>query len=149
MSDLTDNQRNEMTTTSELMTRADLVCAVADPVADIEVPVLSGPQRQGDVGVWPTNLTDAEVSQCEPVPPAGVQVVSGEATGNTHLLLADSDVRWQPRTAGVELGVLVVADGSVAHLIHTDEHAAVSIAPGTYRLRGKRELADEIRRVAD
>jgi hypothetical protein len=45
--------------------------------------------------------------------------------------------------------VLDVPEGAVAYLIHTDEHGANGIGPGTYRLTGKREQADEIRRVAD
>jgi hypothetical protein len=45
--------------------------------------------------------------------------------------------------------VLDVAKGATAYLIHTDEHGANGIGPGTYRLTGKREQADEIRRVAD
>lgn len=32
---------------------------------------------------------------------------------------------------------------------HTDEHGANAMGPGTYVVRGKREEADAIRRVAD
>jgi len=126
------------------------IIAADDALADIEVPVMTGPQRQGDVLIVP----------CEPVadtgdhvPAHGVPVVRGEATGNTHLhLAADGPVlfRRDPERAGsLGLGTVTVPEGSTAYLIHTDEHGANGIGAGTYRLLGKREQAEEIRRVAD
>lgn len=141
-----------MTTTKTLLDRVDLnTSGLSDRVADIEVPALSTPQRQGDVGIFPRpSLTDAERSQCDPVPAAGVAVVRGESTGgNAHILLADGPVLFGRRDSGVLIGVVDVPDGSTAHLIHTEEHSAISLAPGSYRVHGKREQADEIRRVAD
>jgi hypothetical protein len=123
--------------------------------ADAEVPVLTGPQRQGDVAIFPrAPLGVAEVASAEPVPATGVAVVRGEAAtgGNTHWLHAEGPCTWTPapaRAGSVLLGVLDVAKGATAYLIHTDEHGANGIGPGTYRLTGKREQADEIRRVAD
>jgi hypothetical protein len=119
-------------------------------LTDIEIPVLTGVQRQGDVGIFPT----APVEDCGSlVPPTGVQVVRGEATGNTHFLHGEGPVFWAPavrsREEDVQLGTLIVPEGSTAFLIHTDEHAASGIGPGTYLLHGKREQADLIRRVAD
>lgn len=123
-----------------------------DLLADIEVPVLTGPQRQGDVLIVPRPPAGrAELEQMAPVGRDGVQVVRGEATGNTHLLDAvDGDVRWLATpTDALAFGVLYVGPGGVANLLHTDEHGCNAIGPGTYRLVGKREMADEIRRVQD
>jgi hypothetical protein len=124
-------------------------------IADAEVPVLCGPQRQGDVGIFPRGpLGAAERNTAQPVPTNGVAVVRGEAAtgGNTHWLHAEGPCTWTPaaaRAGEVRLGVLDVPEGAVAYLIHTDEHGANGIGPGTYRLTGKREQADDIRRVAD
>jgi hypothetical protein len=126
-----------------------------DLLADIEVPVLSGvPQRQGDVLVIPrAHAGKAELDAMTPVGRSGVPVVRGEATGNTHLLDAvQGDVRWKAHAGqdgDLTLGVLYVGPDSVANLLHTDEHGCNAIGPGTYTLHGKREMADEIRRVAD
>lgn len=115
-------------------------------VAQAEVPVLTGPQRQGDLMVVPTaswgHLKFTAVG-------AGVQVVHGEATGNTHWLHGDQAVSWAQVAVGQVVGVVDVPEGSVAHLVHTDEHGANGIGPGRYEIRRKREQADEIRNVAD
>lgn len=125
-----------------------------DTLAELEVPVITGlPQRQGDVAIVPRKpATSAELSQMAVVPAEGVQVVRGEATGNTHLLHASGECRFRPVVASgpsTLLGVLTVAEGAECFLIHTDEHGANGIGPGTYELRGKREQADQIRRVQD
>lgn len=138
-----------MQTLTEILTRHDI--AVADELlADLIVPVISGAQRQGDILILPRSpLSKAERAKCELVPAEGVAVVVGEATGNTHMLDAEGPVLFDRRTSGVLIGVLEVPAGSTAYLIHTDEHGANGIAAGTYELRGKREQAEEIRRVAD
>lgn len=124
-----------------------------ETLAELEVPVSSGPQRQGDVFILPRGpLSAAEREVGQPIPREGVAVVRGEATGNTHLLHAEGDCLWSGVSSaggGVGLGTLLVGDGAVAYLIHTDEHGANAIGPGCYRLHGKREMADEIRGVAD
>jgi hypothetical protein len=104
------------------------------------IPVLAGLQAQGDVMVVPRpGRGPAEA----PVPRDGVPVVRGEFGGNTHTLLAEGDVRFDA-VAGAEesldLGVLTVAEGTVAYLAHP-EHAYSGIAPGTYLLRRQREIA--------
>lgn len=136
------------TTFAELLGAYDITIP-DETLAELEVPVLSGPQRQGDVGIFPCEpLTAGERELAQPVPPKGVQVVVGEATGNTHLL--HGDVLWLPKnTGGVLLGIVEVPEGATGYLIHTDEHGANGLAPGTYRVHGKREQADEIRRVQD
>lgn len=137
-----------MLTLTEVLTPHNITAADA-ALADIEVPVLSTVQRQGDVLICPAEpVTDAGV----PVPPDGVAVVRGEATGNTHLLTAIGPVFWlaaPQRDTSLLLGTVTVPEGSTAYLIHTDEHGANGIGCGTFRLVGKREQAEEIRRVAD
>jgi len=144
-----------MHTLTTILDRAN-VSVPDDLLADLVVPVLTGPQRQGDVLIVPRPpLGAAEGSTLHPIPATGVAVVRGEATGNTHLLQPETGctVLWAPHVAtdpaDVLLGVLSVPGGAVAWLIHTDEHGANGIGPGTYVLRGKREQADELRRVAD
>ena len=120
-------------------------------VADAEVPVLTGMQRQGDVAVIPAR---PGADRGAPVPAEGVAVVRGEAGGNTHLLVGDLDqpgaVCWRVTVGGdpLELGTITVPDGAVAHLVHP-EHGAQGIGAGCYRVRRQREQADEIRMVAD
>lgn len=114
--------------------------------ASAEVPVLTGPQRQGDVIVVPTRRGKTAAAL---VPAEGVPVVRGEAGGNTHLLVADGPVLWGAASdSGVVLGSLVVPEGSTAFLLHP-EHGANAIGPGSYIVRRQREQADEIRMVAD
>lgn len=120
-------------------------------IADLEVPVLSGPQAQGDVGIWPCGRVGlAERASFSPVPAAGLAIVQG---GNAHILDAYlGEVLWKPVTArsgDVTVGILHIPDGAVAYLTHTEEHTSSGIGPGTYRFTGKREQTDEIRRVAD
>lgn len=143
-----------MNTLATILDRASIT--VPDPLlADLEVPILTTPQRQGDVLIVPRPpLGRAEQQGMTAVPARGVAVVRGEATGNTHLLMPDPGavVRWAPASArqgSVLLGILDVPEGATAWLIHTDEHGANGIGPGTYALHGKREQAEEERRVAD
>lgn len=116
--------------------------------AEAEVPVLTGPQAQGDLLVVPTTR---DWPAGKPVPQAGVQVVHGEATGNTHWLHNGfgTTCLWHRAGLGQVVGVVTVPEGGTAMLIHTDEHGANGIGAGTYEIRRKRELADEIRQVAD
>lgn len=120
---------------------------VLDHLEDAEVPVLSGPQRQGDVIVAP--MRAGAVEGLVPVPAHGIAVVRGENGGNTHLLVAEGDVSFAPaKTRGQRLGTLVVAKGATAYLTHP-EHGFTGIAPGTYVIGRQREQADQIRLVAD
>ena len=128
-------------------------------IADAEVPALTGPQRQGDVGIFPraragkAELADAITLE---VGGKGLAVVAGESStgGNAHILDAyEGPIFWMPATkvadTSVTLGVVHVPKGSVAVVTHTDEHGSNAIAAGTYIIHGKREQADLIRRVAD
>ena len=116
---------------------------------DDPIPVLSGPQAQGDLIVLPAGTArPSPTGTARPVPAAGVPVLRGEAMGNTHLLLADGNVTWAPCDTTQDLGVVDVADGATAWLAHP-EHGYTGIAPGRYLIRRQREQADEIRVVAD
>lgn len=123
-------------------------------VADAEVPIITGPQGQGDLLIVPADLDgfDTDGVDWRPVPQGGVQVVVGEATGNTHWLhrgFSSPGVLWSRLDAGLRLAAVMVPEGESAELIHTDEHGANAMGGGCYVIRGKQELADQIRRVAD
>lgn len=122
-----------------------------DPHLDRQaaINVTSGLQAQGDVIVVPAALTHPVATT--PVPAVGVPVVRSESGGNTHLLLPDGPVMFDQRAVSamsLVLGVLTVPVGSVAYLAHP-EHAYSGVGPGTYELRRQREMADELRLVAD
>jgi hypothetical protein len=109
--------------------------------AEAEVPVLRSAQAQGDLMIFPAE-PPARV-RWTLLSAAGVQVVNGEATGNTHWLHPGFDspgVRWAPVENKLTLGYLEVPDGQSALLIHTDEHGANGIGPGTYAVHRKRQL---------
>jgi len=118
-------------------------------IADAEVPVLTSPQAQGDLLIIPIASTNQKLI---PVTAAGVQIVFGEATGNSHYLhqgFDSPDVTYARVDNGLLLAVVSVPEGQNAQLIHTDEHGSAGIGPGLYAIHGKREQADEIRRVTD
>jgi len=119
-------------------------------IADAEVPILTGPQAQGDLLVVPL---DNYTGVLEPIPAQGIQVVFGEATGNSHFLHAgfeSPDVRFARVDDGTLcLAVVSVPEGQSAQLIHTDEHGANGIGAGLYGIHQKRELREEIIRVQD
>ena len=108
--------------------------------ADAAVPVLTGMQAQGDLLIVPVRSMPRRL-EWTVVPDAGLQIVRGEATGNTHWLHRGFDstgVRWASDPDGVRLGYLDVPDGGSALLIHTDEHGANGIGPGHYAIHRKR-----------
>ena len=116
-------------------------------IADEEIPVLTGLQRQGDVLIVPSRA--GKVDGAKPIPREGVAVVRGENGGNTHLLVADGDVSFAPNAQrGQILGTLLVGDGAVAYLTHP-EHGFNAIGTGSYTIKRQREQADEIRIIAD
>ena len=120
-------------------------------IADAEVPVLTSPQAQGDIGIIPAAMLGISSKAHTFIPVGkGVQVVTGEATGNTHWLHTDHPgVAWARLDRDLVIGLVKVPEDATAYLIHTDEHGANGIGPGLYALTGKREQAEEIRRVAD
>lgn len=137
-----------MTSTIATLTRQTGVTVVSDWSDDVEIPVLTGVQRQGDVLVMP-----ASVSAKTAVPSAGCPVVRGESGGNTHAIYADPnsgvccDTR-APDVADLRVATLLVPTGATAWLAHP-EHGFIGIGPGSYEIRRQREQADEMRMVAD
>lgn len=120
-----------------------------DAYGDIDIPVITGePQHQGDLFVIP--MRDGEVKGLVQVPKDGIAVIRGEAGGNTHLLLAEGEVLFDPSSQrdGVVLGTLRVKKGATA-ILHHIEHGYNLIGEGLYSMRGKRTQMNEIRRVAD
>ncbi|GAB5000861.1 hypothetical protein [Mycobacterium avium] len=111
----------------------------------LEIPLLSGVQRQGDVLVRPANVVATT-----PVPSSGTPVVRGENGGNTHAIQADGEVYCDvldPSPRNLAVARLTVKSGE-AVLCHP-EHGFNRIAPGSYEIRRQREMAEEIRMVAD
>lgn len=122
-------------------------------VADAEVPVLTGLQRQGDLVIVPTSSLRFQ-AHSQAVPPEGVAVVRGENGGHTHHLAAYSGTcRWAPNpsvsAADPDLGELHVPAGATAYLSHDDEHGANGIGPGNYTIRRQVEEAERRQLVAD
>lgn len=136
---------NQHTNTS-VLTNHGITADVEFP--ELEVPILSATQRQGDVLM--VKVTTPH--QGAPLGVKGVVVVRAETNNaNTHSLHGDGT--WEPHTStrvdDLVQGWLTVPDGGEAFLIHTEEHSVLGFGPGTYEARTKRELADEIRAVAD
>ena len=118
-----------------------------DHLDDVEIPVLTGMQRQGDVLVIP--MREGKIAGLLPIPQEGIAVVRGENGGNTHLLVAEGDVTYAPAQGrGQRLGSLLVGEGAVAYLTHP-EHGFNAIGAGSYVINRQREQADEIRIIAD
>jgi hypothetical protein len=118
---------------------------------DLECPVLTGPQAQGDVLIVPVK---APKDRGEKIPTKGITVVRGETTGgNAHILhVLEGEAFWSPSpNADTELlqGVLTVPEECSATLIHTQEHNVIGVGPGTYEVRRQREFRSEWRRVSD
>jgi hypothetical protein len=123
-------------------------------IADAEVPVLTGLQRQGDLLIVPLTKATSTPWKAQPIPPEGVAVVRGENGGHTHHLAAYNGVcLWagNPSVSATEpnLGELEVPKGAAAFLSHDDEHGANGIGPGRYTIRRQVEESDRRRLVAD
>ncbi len=124
---------------------------------DLEVPIVSGNQRQGDVFLL--KITRDMTAEAKPVSKAGVVVVRAEtSSANTHTLHtlsnAGGECLWLPNSRAnredeLVQGWLTVPAGSEATLIHTEEHNVLGIGEGTYEIRRQREFAGEWQRVAD
>jgi hypothetical protein len=114
--------------------------------AQLEIPISSGLQRQGDLIFVPAKSTLDGTTQ---IPAEGTALVRGENGGNTHLLVGEGDVKHLSRpNPGQEIGYFTVGVGAVAYVLHP-EHGAQGFAPGSYYVRRQREMADSIRLVAD
>jgi len=121
---------------------------------DLSVAAPGSPQPQGDVSIvaW-SDLRRTVKAATTPIPADGVTIAVGQG-GHHHTLYGvgffdrvDTDMVY---------GTLTVPQGELVLLLHTDpsrrlsdEHGAVQVTTGTYRVGGQREQADEIRRVSD
>jgi hypothetical protein len=110
----------------------------------VAVPVLDGPQAQGDLIVVPMAMvpvvTTHSWTSWQPVPRQGVELVRGVAGGNPHTLVADRGVcQW---TIGVRdplrLGVALFENTAPVYLIHP-EHGGSGVAPGRWLVRRQQE----------
>ncbi len=135
-----------MATTTQLV-EAHGVDIVTDQDFDLDVPVLSGTMRQGDVLLLP-----ADVTATAAVPVTGTVVVRSEASANTHAIFAaDGPVfcdTLAASTTDLRVALLSVPEGSTAYLAHP-EHGFMGVATGTYEIRRQREQAEQMRVVAD
>jgi hypothetical protein len=136
-----------MATTAQMI-EATGVTVVTEQDFDLDIPVLAGIQRQGDVIVLPR----IGILATTKVPATGTPVVRGENGGNTHAIYpADGPIFCdiaQPSTRNLRVALLSVPEGSTAYLGHP-EHGYMGIAPGSYEIRRQREMAEEMRMVAD
>jgi hypothetical protein len=132
-----------MTTVHSLLESNQMSTQLAD---DLDIPTVTGrPQAQGDLIVVPTK-PGKSARPTKPIPDSGVVLVRGNG-GHAHVLIGAGT--WTPGTAdSLDLGVVQVPDGGEAFLIH-EEHGALGVGPGCYRVGQQQEVWDEIRRVAD
>jgi hypothetical protein len=122
--------------------------------SDLEIPVVTGPQCQGDVSIRPLSanerLPKATKENKKVVGGKGYEVIRGGAMNNAHTLRSLSkNVTFQVvENNQMVFGYLSVPEGETAVLEHT-EHGFNAIGPGNYVLGGQREQAEEIRQVMD
>ena len=102
---------------------------------------------------WPVPAGSPSPGTPPPVASGGGRIRSSswsEATGNTHWLHQGFDspgVGWADAADGVRLGYLEVPPGQSALLLHTDEHGANGIGPGTYAIHRKRTYVPSVGRT--
>ena len=134
------------------VTLAEVIARTGKDVLDYldrsaEVPTVDKVAAQGDVSILRVTTKPATAPM-----PKVVVVVASEASSNTHTLHPDGPCFWDshtPRGVGdIVLGTLTVPEGSQAYLSH-QEHGALIVAPGTYRVGRQRELRGEWAIVAD
>ncbi|MGN6199994.1 hypothetical protein [Humibacter sp.] len=112
---------------------------------EASVPVVTKAGCQGDVSILRSDGKPATT----PMPKQGVVIVRSEASSNTHSLHPNGPVFWDYREDGsLQLGVLTVPNGSTALMSH-QEHGALEITPGTYRVGRQREFQGEWQLVRD
>ncbi len=110
------------------------------------IPVVTNLAAQGDVAI----LRRGDVTATTPIPAQGFPVVKGEVGANTHLLVGDGfyDPAAATSPEDLRLGVLTAPEGGTTLLSHP-EHGGLLIAPGSYEIRRQRQMAEQMRMVAD
>jgi len=122
--------------------------------ADLSTVAPGRPQPQGDVTVFAwSDLRRTARNATTPIPADGVTIAVGQG-GHHHTLYGQGF--FDARGDEMVYGTLTVPSDGMVLLLHTDparrlsdEHGALQIGPGNYRIGGQRERADVIRRVAD
>ena len=111
-----------------------------------ELPTVSELGFQGDVAI----IRRDNVQAATPIPTEGYPVVRGEVGANTHLLVGDGfyDPHTSTSPRDLRLGPLTAPEGGTTLLSHP-EHGGLIVAPGSYEIRRQREMAEQIRMVAD
>ncbi|MDJ0395653.1 hypothetical protein QMK17_20230 [Rhodococcus sp. G-MC3] len=145
------------------MTLSDLTALSGLDVLDhldqqVSVPVVDGPQAQGDLIVVPHEVLVDVVkierwSSSFSVPRSGIELLRSAAGGNPHSLVADDgECTWITGVRDSRRLALGILDTRVvAYLIHP-EHGATGIAPGRYVIGRQREsggLYSQVHLVAD
>ena len=99
--------------------------------------------RQGDVLLTRVHALPPGVIR-KPAADGRVVLAYGEVTGHAHALDAALSELFEARA-----GTLYLRASAGAHLVH-EEHGAIALDPGVYRVTRQREYApDAIRPVAD
>lgn len=128
---------------AEILARTEL--SVLDHLErELTVPVLDGPQAQGDLIVLPLSMVPVVTTNAwtnwQSVPRHCVELVRGVAGGNPHTLVADAGTcRWTGGfTDPLRLGVALFENTAPAYLIHP-EHGGSGVAPGRWLVRRQQE----------
>jgi hypothetical protein len=105
---------------------------------------------QGDILIEKVRDCAPSGTLIQPMPGGVMVVAEGEATGHRHAFLDHvtmfrDDGLARDIPGGLYIGHVKV-DGPSARLEH-DEHASVTLPPGTYRVRRQRELEPKDARV--
>lgn len=97
--------------------------------------------RQGDVLI--ERVVTLSNKPLQHQSPARILLAEGEATGHAHCLEAEKADWWKD---GDTIGITVETPATVTH----QEHAPITLPPGSYLVRRQREYSPEaIRNVAD
>lgn len=111
---------------------------------DLTIPVIDGPQAQGDLIVLPLPMIGTVhphgYAHWLPVPPHGVELVRGVAGNNPHTLVADPGTcRETPDVHDpLRLAIALFENTAPAYLVHP-EHGASGVAPGRWLVRRQQE----------
>jgi len=109
----------------------------------VTVPVLDGPQAQGDLIVLPHAMVPTVTHHGRrlwEVLRGGVELVRGVAGNNPHTLVADPyTCEWTTAIYDPPgLGIALFTNTAPVYLIHP-EHGGTGVAPGTWVVRRQRE----------
>ncbi|TDC11411.1 hypothetical protein E1267_00220 [Nonomuraea longispora] len=145
-----------MTVTLATLTRRTGLTVLDHLEQSVRIPVVDGLQAQGDLIVIPLTMLAGSVRAAlhtawRPVPPAGVELLRGEAGGNPHTLVADPGTcLWTTQVADPDhLAIGMFEARAAVYLLHP-EHGGTGCAPGTYVVRRQREReGPRMRLVAD